>query len=77
MRTCKSCEFWDDQSEYYTKKTHKLCTHKKLNSSLCGTEDDGLSDNADYDYGLTTGPNFGCIHYKFSKVKEENDGDKI
>lgn len=62
MNTCDTCKWWieliDTPSEYQ----HHICSNEKIGNG--DSELDGLNDNADYDYGVTTGPKFGCIHHE-------------
>jgi hypothetical protein len=62
--TCKTCVFWD-RDFVGNKKGH--CT------TIYGNEgkDDGIDIEAYDDSGLsvTTGCNFGCVHYKSKKEK--------
>lgn len=63
MNTCKDCKFWGSiiESERNNK---KHCGHEKVS---CGSskDSDSLDAGCDgYDYGIETGPDFGCIHWK-------------
>ena len=69
MNTCDTCKWWSDEcdvikglTQAVTKGEHKFCNNEKVYSG-CDLLD-GLSDNADVFYGLTTGPKFGCIHHE-------------
>lgn len=67
MNTCDTCKHWADKladgTPYENKSGHRLCLHPKVDMPN-GSDNDGLDSNADYDYGVTTGPKFGCIHHE-------------
>jgi hypothetical protein len=68
MNTCKTCKWWVEHQE--TKNPngtvsdymHHQCTHHKIGGGDSDT--DGLDDQSDFDHGIGTGPNFGCIHHE-------------
>lgn len=68
MRTCDTCKFWgpDSYGGYIAangdikERIHHDCKCPKLREC---DEEDSLCDNADYDYGISTGPKFGGIHH--------------
>lgn len=65
MNTCKTCFYWaKDKRESFPNTEHRGCLNEKLHGCYLGSDLDGLDDNADADYGLSTGPNFGCIHHE-------------
>lgn len=65
MNTCDTCKWWQtteiDGRVYPIGGSHKYCHNEKLKAC---DEEDGLNDNADTFYGLTTGPRFGCVHHE-------------
>lgn len=69
MNTCKTCASWSSEKEDVTGGLwgdicyQRKCINPKVNGVL-RHENDGLSDNADWDYGMTVGPDFGCIHHR-------------
>lgn len=60
MKTCKTCHFWGEKLET-DNINHKECEHPKINND---SDDDSLGHNYEYGYSVTTGPDFGCIHWK-------------
>lgn len=63
MKTCDTCKFWNvDPLTYIPQDSHRLCSHRKIDGTR--DDDDTLNSNADYDYGVTTGPKFGCIYHE-------------
>ena len=70
VNTCDTCKWWgaepygsyiESSTGNIKQRVHHDCTCPKLRA-WC--DEDGLADNADYDYGLSTGPKFGCIHHE-------------
>lgn len=61
MNTCDTCKWWAPDGTPYPN-GHHLCLHAKVDMPD-GDAVDGLDSRADYDYGVTTGPQFGCIHH--------------
>lgn len=63
MSTCKTCKWWGfnyDDETFQKKGTceeHNICHNGKV-----GTEE--FNDSVYADWWITTGPNFGCIHYE-------------
>jgi hypothetical protein len=66
MNTCDTCKHWADTRKdgtpYKPDDVQRLCNNPKIDGADCYAED-ALNSNADYDYGLTTGPKFGCVHH--------------
>lgn len=61
MKNCKTCQFWgEDLNQDYELK-HKECCNPKIGNDL---DDDSLGHNYEYGYSVTTGPDFGCVHWK-------------
>lgn len=57
---CRNCRWWDLKHE---------CHHPKVGANDNGpAENDELSYWADA-YGLSTGPNFGCVHFESKHFK--------
>ncbi len=60
MNTCKDCKWWEANGEDHG------CGHRECN---CGkvseerTEIDSINGGSEY-YAVTTGPDFGCIHWE-------------
>ena len=65
-KTCKDCRWWAEtlaNGSPCREGDQHLCLHPKVDMPY-GDAMDGLDSNADYDYGVTTGPDFGCIHHE-------------
>jgi hypothetical protein len=62
MNTCKTCKWWIEHRESKAERLHHICTNPNIGNG--DDETNGLSDNADHDYGISTGPDFGCIHHE-------------
>lgn len=60
MNTCKTCKWWGHET---ITNEHRLCNHPKLDISEGGSKD-GLSPGTHPDGELTTGPDFGCVHWE-------------
>ncbi len=67
MKTCKDCKWWAtawwDGTPYPLDAVHRICDHPKIDTPDVDDRDT-LFSNADVDYGTTTGPDFGCIHFE-------------
>lgn len=62
--TCKTCAFWGELKQTYPPTIHRCCMHPKIGNC---DDADGFNDNADYEYGVSSGPDFGCIHHEEKK----------
>lgn len=69
--TCKNCRFWGQFSDG----VRGNCDSNKWTATAWNKED-SVSDGVEYpdedDRGVTTGPDFGCIH--FEERKQEGGG---
>lgn len=63
MNTCDTCKHWGESGFTTNPNGHNPCMHPKVDMPD-GQDEDGIDSNADYDYGITTGPKFGCIHWE-------------
>lgn len=61
MNTCRTCRFWIEHSEAPTHHFHHICLNPKIVNG--DTEADGLDACANHIYGISTGPDFGCVHH--------------
>src|SRR5687767_2121879 len=64
METCKTCKWWclpDDGAGSHPPKRGQ-CIHPKLRPN--NEAQDGARGGGHYDYGVLTGPDFGCVHHQ-------------
>lgn len=61
MKTCKTCKYWGEEIYEHPQGKHFLCTNEKIDGTQSWDEDAIISKTEMY--GLSTGPNFGCIHH--------------
>lgn len=63
MNTCDTCKYWEHHSDMIDDPTWptKKCLCPKMEDGYEG--DDACTSDGE-EYGIMTGPKFGCIHYE-------------
>ncbi len=73
-RICKNCRFWSRPAERYSSGgVFGDCSSPKFNigySDLPNPVGDEVNVEGDEGWGFTTGPEFGCIHFREKDAPE-------
>lgn len=74
-KTCATCIYWKPLEFHFTGK-FRQCTHSKIRKEftlidlpLEFFESDEAVVEYDEEWGILTGPEFGCIHHVLKEVK--------
>lgn len=66
-RRCRNCRFWGEKPDFYWLPSHRPCNCPKVVDVGQGAENlpiDGLLVGGDYGIILSTGSEYGCVHWE-------------